>query len=286
MFGRTTSPSPCPRSCAWATVVVRDSSRMPSGSGPAATAHHHDDPTSTGGDVAVADNRCSRRAPGADATDLVNCIDRVQRRSPLLDGSWIRRPGSSFRCKFSAHRDTVVNRSNAYGSTLWRSSPDHRRDRLVRLAIQALRGDYGRLLMEHFWVEDHFRDALGDHGVRGGQRLAVLCRCHHRPGRHPARPGPSRRERVLRPIPVALRNEPATGTRGLADPARTARLPGQHGLDEPRGDVPPGPAHGRSDPRRRRDRPLRRLDRARRHVLGGDGRSRSQLGEPALDHDR
>jgi hypothetical protein len=71
--------------------------------------------------------------------------------------------------KFSAHRDTVVNRSNAYGNTMvallaktieetgWFVSPFERH----------FRGDYGRLLLEHFWVGDHFRDALGDETVSG-----------------------------------------------------------------------------------------------------------------------
>ncbi len=71
--------------------------------------------------------------------------------------------------KFSAHRDTVVNRSNAYGNTMvallaktiaetgWFDSPFE----------PHFEGDYGRLLMEHFWVEDHFRDALGDATVSG-----------------------------------------------------------------------------------------------------------------------
>lgn len=71
--------------------------------------------------------------------------------------------------KFSAHRDTVVNRSNAYGNTMvallaktlaetgWVDSPLERH----------FYGDYGRLLMEHFWVDDHFRDALGDETVSG-----------------------------------------------------------------------------------------------------------------------
>ncbi len=71
--------------------------------------------------------------------------------------------------KFSAHRDTVVNRSNAYGNTMvallaktieetgWFASPfEHH-----------FEGDYGRLLLEHFWVDDHFRDALGDDTVSG-----------------------------------------------------------------------------------------------------------------------
>ena len=71
--------------------------------------------------------------------------------------------------KFSAHRDTVVNRSNAYGNTMvallaktieetgWFVSPFQRH----------FDGDYGRLLFEHFWVDDHFRDALGDETVSG-----------------------------------------------------------------------------------------------------------------------
>jgi len=71
--------------------------------------------------------------------------------------------------KFSAHRDTVVNRSNAYGNTMvallaktieetgWFTSP----------FAAHFDGDYGRLLLEHFWVDDHFRDALGDDTVSG-----------------------------------------------------------------------------------------------------------------------
>lgn len=71
--------------------------------------------------------------------------------------------------KFSAHRDTVVNRSNVYGNTMvallaktiaetgWFDSPFEAH----------FEGDYGRLLMEHFWVDDHFRDALGDPTVSG-----------------------------------------------------------------------------------------------------------------------
>ncbi len=71
--------------------------------------------------------------------------------------------------KFSAHRDTVVNRSNAYGNTMvallaktvaetgWFESPFER----------YFDGDYGRLLLDHFWVGDHFRDALGDDTVSG-----------------------------------------------------------------------------------------------------------------------
>jgi hypothetical protein len=71
--------------------------------------------------------------------------------------------------KFSAHRDTVVNRSNAFGNTMvallaktieetgWFSSPFERH----------FDGDHGRLLLEHFWAGDHFRDALGDETVSG-----------------------------------------------------------------------------------------------------------------------
>jgi hypothetical protein len=71
--------------------------------------------------------------------------------------------------KFSAHRDTVVNRSNAYGNTMvallaktieetrWFASPFEAH----------FDGDYGRLLIEHFWIDDHFRDALGDETVSG-----------------------------------------------------------------------------------------------------------------------
>jgi hypothetical protein len=108
----------------------------------------------------------------ADATDLVD-----QHRS------WLERQVAHFHDlvvdpasglvradrKFSAHRDTVVNRSNAYGNTMvallaktiaetgWFESPFER----------YFEGDYGRLLMEHFWVDDHFRDALGDETVSG-----------------------------------------------------------------------------------------------------------------------
>ncbi|HET9520474.1 MAG TPA: hypothetical protein VFO73_05450 [Candidatus Limnocylindrales bacterium] len=71
--------------------------------------------------------------------------------------------------KFSAHRDTVENRSNAYGNTMvallaktlaetgWFASPFER----------YFAGDHGRLLVEHFWDGDHFRDALGDDTVSG-----------------------------------------------------------------------------------------------------------------------
>jgi hypothetical protein len=70
---------------------------------------------------------------------------------------------------YSAHRDTVVNRSTAYGNTMvallaktiaetgWFASP---LDRHVE-------GDYGRLLRERFWLGSRFRDALGDDRTSG-----------------------------------------------------------------------------------------------------------------------
>jgi hypothetical protein len=70
---------------------------------------------------------------------------------------------------YSAHRDTVVNRSNAYGNTMvallaktiaetgWFESPFERH----------FEGAYGRLLVDHFWADDHFRDAIGDDTVSG-----------------------------------------------------------------------------------------------------------------------
>jgi hypothetical protein len=108
----------------------------------------------------------------ADATDLVE-----------RHGTWIRDEIAHFAemvvdpltglvrsdRKFSAHRDTVVNRSNVYGNTMvallaktieetgWFSSPFKRR----------FDGDYGRLLLDNFWASDHFRDALDDETVSG-----------------------------------------------------------------------------------------------------------------------
>ncbi len=70
---------------------------------------------------------------------------------------------------YSAHRDTVVNRSTAYGNTMvallaktiaetgWFESPFERR----------FEGGWGRLLVERFWLGDRFRDALGDDRTSG-----------------------------------------------------------------------------------------------------------------------
>jgi hypothetical protein len=108
----------------------------------------------------------------ADATDL------VERHRPWLEAEiahyydTVVDPRSGLvrsDRKFSAHRDTVVNRSNAFGNSMvallaktiaetgWFASPFERH----------FEGDYGRLLIEHFWVDDHFRDALGDETVSG-----------------------------------------------------------------------------------------------------------------------
>jgi hypothetical protein len=70
---------------------------------------------------------------------------------------------------YSAHRDTVVNRSTTYGNTMvallaktlaetgWLDSP----------LEGHFDGDHGRLLRDHFWAGNHFRDSLGDETVSG-----------------------------------------------------------------------------------------------------------------------
>jgi hypothetical protein len=70
---------------------------------------------------------------------------------------------------YSAHRDTVVNRSTAYGNAMvallaktlaetgWLDSPLERH----------FDGDHGRLLRDHFWTGERFRDSLGDKTVSG-----------------------------------------------------------------------------------------------------------------------
>ncbi len=108
----------------------------------------------------------------ADATDL------VERHRPWLEGeiahyyATVVDPATGLvrsDRKFSAHRDTVINRSNAFGNTMvallaktieetgWFASPFERH----------FEGDYGLLLVDHFWADDHFRDALGDETVSG-----------------------------------------------------------------------------------------------------------------------
>jgi hypothetical protein len=70
---------------------------------------------------------------------------------------------------YSAHRDTVVNRSTAYANTMvallaktlaetgWFESPFERH----------FGGDHARLLRQRFWVGDRFRDALGEERTSG-----------------------------------------------------------------------------------------------------------------------
>ena len=70
---------------------------------------------------------------------------------------------------FSAHRDTVVNRSTAYANAMvallaktlaetgWLTSPLERH----------FDGDHGRLLRRHFWRGDRFRDAVGTDDTSG-----------------------------------------------------------------------------------------------------------------------
>jgi hypothetical protein len=70
---------------------------------------------------------------------------------------------------YSAHRDTVVNRSTAYGNTMvallaktiaetgWFESPLER----------FFEGDYGRMLRTWFWADGAYRDALGDGAISG-----------------------------------------------------------------------------------------------------------------------
>ena len=71
--------------------------------------------------------------------------------------------------RFSAHRDTFRNSSNAYGNTMvallgksiaetgW--APD--------LLGHHFDGDWSRLLIAHFWTGDHFRDRLGSDETSG-----------------------------------------------------------------------------------------------------------------------
>ncbi len=191
--------------------------------------------------------------------------------------------------KFSAHRDTVVNRSNAYGNTMvallaktieetgWFDSPFERH----------FEGDYGRLLVEHFWVGDHFRDALGDDTVSGEANI------------WPFYTGVIADPAIIAPALAYL------DANGFCDPYplryETSRRPERevwltrHVLPDYQGSTvwtSLGAMYLQVlrtvDPVARRDgdRPLRRVDRARRHVLGGHERPRPELGQPALDHDR
>ncbi len=63
----------------------------------------------------------------------------------------------------------MVNRSNAYGNTMVAllSKTIEETGWFVSPFARHFRGDYGRLLLQHFWVDDHFRDTLGDETVSG-----------------------------------------------------------------------------------------------------------------------
>ena len=166
---------------------------------------------------------------------------------------------------FSAHRDTVVNRSNAYGNTMvallaktiaetrWFESPFERH----------FDGDYGRLLRERFWAGDHFRDALGDDSVSGEANVwPFYAGVVDESPDAAVRALVSGRQRVLRPVPVALRDDAPARARGVGHSSRAARLPGEHGLDQPWRDLPSGAGQGGSGQGRDGDRSLRRVDRA------------------------
>ena len=74
--------------------------------------------------------------------------------------------------KYSAHRDTVVNHSNAYGNTMvallaktLAEQPEWGLPNpLTRFFAD---GDYGRLLRTHFWIGDRYRDAMGAKATSG-----------------------------------------------------------------------------------------------------------------------
>ncbi len=74
--------------------------------------------------------------------------------------------------KYSAHRDTVTNRSNAYGNsmvallakTIAEKSEWGLSNPLERYFPA---GDYAALLREHFWMGDRFRDAIGSDETSG-----------------------------------------------------------------------------------------------------------------------
>lgn len=73
---------------------------------------------------------------------------------------------------FSAHRDTVTNRSNAYGNSmvalLAKTLAENPHWDLPNPLARHFPGDdFGRLLIEHFWDGDHFRDAIGSDAVSG-----------------------------------------------------------------------------------------------------------------------
>jgi hypothetical protein len=175
--------------------------------------------------------------------------------------------------KYSAHRDTIVNRCNAFGNSmvalLAMTVIDLGWDVPAPMAPLALVPQ--SILLDHFWdSRGFFRDSPGDTTPSGEGNI------------WPFWTGVITDEAVLRQALATLE------VRGAASPqvrARSevahraalradvhARLPGCDGLDlvgihVPTPALPPGPGAGA-----RGDRPLRRLDRARPHLLGGNRR--------------
>jgi hypothetical protein len=77
--------------------------------------------------------------------------------------------------KYSAHRDTVTNRSNAYGNTmvalLAKTLGECPEFELPDPLARHFDGDYGRLLRDRFWMGDRYRDAIGGDATSGEANL-------------------------------------------------------------------------------------------------------------------
>ncbi len=77
--------------------------------------------------------------------------------------------------KYSAHRDTVTNRSNAYGNTMVALLAKTIAERpdwgLPDPFADHFDGDFGRLLRDHFWLGDRYRDAIGSDATSGEANL-------------------------------------------------------------------------------------------------------------------
>ena len=77
--------------------------------------------------------------------------------------------------KYSAHRDTVTNRSNTYGNSmvalLAKTLGERPEWELPDPLARHFDGDYGRLLRDHFWLGDRYRDAIGSDATSGEANL-------------------------------------------------------------------------------------------------------------------
>jgi hypothetical protein len=78
--------------------------------------------------------------------------------------------------KFSAHRDTVTNRSNAYGNTmvaLLAKTLAEKKEWQVGNPLERFfpGGDWGAPLRDNFWRGDHYRDAIGEERSSGEANL-------------------------------------------------------------------------------------------------------------------